>query len=105
MTEITEIFVMTMKDQGARVDKIREAARKDFLSLDGVTSWKTYITTDKNRPTLYAEIYTFPDSDTAKKVTPQFALRDATKTFLAEVDELLVGQYFTAYQPLLGEKK
>jgi len=105
MVEITEIFVMTMKDSGARVDAIREAAREDFLSLEGVTSWKTYVTTDKNRPTLYAEIYTFPNYDTAKSVTPQFALRDATKEFLAEVDEILVGQYFTEHSPQLGEKK
>ncbi|MEP0069745.1 hypothetical protein [Pyruvatibacter sp.] len=104
MAEITEIFVMTMKDPD-RADAIREAARKDFTGLEGVTSWKTYVTTDPNRPTLFAEIYTFPDHETAKRVTPQFALRDATKAFLAEVGEVLVGQYFTEYQPASGENK
>ncbi len=104
MAEITEIFVMTMKDP-ARADAIREAARADFTNLEGVTSWKTYVTTDLNRPTLFAEIYTFPDYETAKNVTPQFATRDATKAFLAEVDEMLVGQYFTEYESKTGEVK
>jgi len=104
MTVITEIFVMTMKDS-KRAEIIRERARKDFTALDGVLSWKTYITTDPSRPTLFAEIYTFPDQATAKSVTPQFALRDATKAFLAEVDEILVGQYFTEYQPQSREIK
>lgn len=98
MPEITEIFVMTMKDPD-RSDPIRERARTDFLSLDGVTSWRTYVTTDPNRPTLFAEIYTFPDHATAKSVTPQFAERELTKAFLAEVDEILVGQYFTEHTP------
>lgn len=101
MPEITEIFVMTMKDP-ERADAIREAARADFTSLAGVTSWKTYVTTDPDRPTLFAEIYTFPDYATAKQVTPQFAVRDATKAFLAEVDEMLVGQYFTEHTPNSG---
>lgn len=98
MAEITEIFVMTMKDP-KRAEVIRETAREDFVGLDGVTSWKTYVTNDINRPTLFAEIYTFPDYDTAKGVTPQFATRDATKAFLGEVDEMIVGQYFTELKP------
>lgn len=102
MTEITEIFVLKMKDP-KRADAIRERARKDFTGLEGVTSWKTYMTTDTERPTLFAEIYTFPDYATAKAVTPQFAERDATKLFLAEVDEILVGQYFSEYTPQAGE--
>jgi len=101
MAVITEIFVMSMKNP-ERADAVREAARADFLSIDGVDSWKTYITTAKDRPTLFAEIYTFPDYETAKRVTPQFAERELTKAFLAEVDELLVGQYFTEYQPQKG---
>ena len=96
MSEITEIFVLKMKDP-KHADAIRERAREDFTALEGVTSWKTYVTTDPNRPTLFAEIYTFPDHDTAKSVTPQFAERDATRAFLAEIDEILVGQYFTEY--------
>lgn len=98
MTQITEIFVLKMKDS-ERVDSIREKARADFLSIDGVDSWKTYITTDPKRPTLFAEIYTFPDYETAKRVTPQFAERELTKAFLSEIDEVLVGQYFTDYTP------
>lgn len=104
MPEITEIFVMTMNDP-ERADAIREVARADFTSLEGVTSWKTYVTTDPNRPTLFAEIYTFPDHATAKQVTPQFAKRDATKAFLAEVGDILVGQYFTEHTPKTGEFK
>ncbi len=104
MSEITEIFVLTMKDP-KRADAIRERARADFTALEGVTSWKTYVTNDPNRPTLFAEIYTFPDHNTAKGVTPQFSQREATKAFLAEIDEVLVGQYFTEYQPQLGESK
>lgn len=104
MSEITEIFIMTMKNPD-RADAIREAARADFTSLDGVTSWKTYITTDPDRPTLFAEIYTFPDYATAKKVTPQFATRAATQAFLAEVDEMKVGQYFTEYVSKSGDIK
>lgn len=98
MPEITEIFVLKMKDPD-RVDEIRERARADFLSVEGVTSWKTYVTTNPDRPTLFAEIYTFPDAATAKKVTPQFAQRDLTRAFLAEIDEILVGQYFTEHTP------
>lgn len=101
MSEITEIFVLKMKDP-QRVDAIRERAREDFTALEGVTSWKTYVTTAQDRPTLYAEIYTFPDHDTAKRVTPQFAERELTKAFLAEIEEIVVGQYFTEYQPNTG---
>ncbi len=101
MAEITEIFVLKMKDVH-RADAIRERAREDFTSLDGVISWQTFVTTDPDRPTLFAEIYTFPDDDTARAVTPQFAEREATKAFLNEVDEILVGQYFTAYQSKTG---
>lgn len=97
MTEITEIFVMTMKDP-ERANAIRERARADFTALEGVTSWKTYVTTDPDRPTLFAEIYTFPDYETARQVTPQFATRPATQAFLAEVGEMLVGQYFTEHR-------
>lgn len=104
MTEITEIFVMSMKDP-IPADAVREAARADFTSLEGVTSWKTYVTTNPDRPTLFAEIYTFPDHETASKVTPRFAERNATKAFLAEIDELIVGQYFTEHKPNLGENK
>lgn len=98
MPEITEIFVLKMKDPDG-ADAIRERARADFLSVEGVTSWKTYVTISQDRPTLFTEIYTFPDVATAKKVTPQFAERDLTKAFLAEIDEILVGQYFTEHTP------
>lgn len=98
MAEITEIFVLKMKNP-KRAEAVRELAREDFTALEGVTSWKTYVTTAKDRPTLYAEIYTFPDHDTATRVTPQFAERDPTKAFLAEIDEVLVGQYFTEHAP------
>lgn len=102
MSEITEIFVLKMKDP-ERAKAVREAARADFLSVDGVESWKTYVTTAKDRPTLFAEIYTFPDHETATRVTPTFATREATKALLAEIDEILVGQYFTELKPQLGE--
>ena len=98
MAEITEIFILKMKD-GPQVDAIREAARKDFVALDGVTSWETLVTTDQTRQTLYADIFTFPDHETAKQVTPQFAQRPATKAFLAQIEEMVVGQFFTAHQP------
>ena len=104
MAEITEIFILKMKDP-ERADAIRERAREDFTSLGGVTSWKTYVTTDPNRPTLFAEIYTFPNHDTAKRVTPQFAKRELTKSFLAEIDEIIVGQYFTEYKTKLRKNK
>lgn len=98
MAEITEIFVLKMKDP-QRAIAIRERARADFTSLEGVTSWKTYVTTSPKRPTLFAEIYTFPNEETAKRVTPQFAERALTQAFLAEIEETLVGQYFTEYLP------
>lgn len=103
MAEITEIFVLKMKDP-KRAEAIRERAREDFTALPGVAAWKTYVTTASDRPTLYAEIYTFADYDTAKSVTPQFAKREATKAFLSEIDEILVGQYFTEHQPQLGKE-
>lgn len=98
MTEVTEIFILKMKD-GAQVDVVREAARKDFVALDGVTSWETFVSTDQSRPTLYADVFKFPDYETAKKVTPQFSERPATKAFLAEIDEMLVGQFFKPHTP------
>ncbi|ABG40037.1 hypothetical protein Patl_1515 [Paraglaciecola sp. T6c] len=104
MTEVTEIFVLKMKDAG-RANDIREKAREDFLSVEGVDSWKTYVTINPDRPTLFAEIYTFADEKIAKKVTPQFAKRELTKAFLGEIEEILVGQYFTEHQPLTGENK
>lgn len=104
MAQITEIFVLKMKDP-ERADAIRERAREAFTELEGVTSWKTFVTTNPDRPTLFAEIYTFPDHDTAKRVTPQFSNLEPTKAFLAEIDEILVGQYFTEHQPQLGENK
>lgn len=93
---ITEIFVMTMKDAD-RADAVRERARADFLSLDGVDSWRTFVTIHPDKPTLFAEIYEFPNEETARQVTPEFAKREATKAFLAEVDEMLVGQYFVEH--------
>lgn len=103
MSKITEIFVLKMKDP-ARAEVVREAARADFLSVEGVDSWKTFVTTAKDRPTLFAEIYEFPDHETAKRVTPTFATREATKAFLAEIDEIIVGQYFTEITPT-GESR
>ncbi|WP_262694444.1 hypothetical protein [Kordiimonas aquimaris] len=103
MQKITEIFILKMKDP-KRAEVVREAARADFLSVDGVEAWKTYVTTAKDRPTLFAEIYEFPDHETAKRVTPTFATRDATKAFLAEIDEIIVGQYFTELTPT-GDNK
>ncbi|WP_299949610.1 hypothetical protein [uncultured Ruegeria sp.] len=102
MTAITEIFVLKMKE-GADVDAIREAARADFVALEGVTSWETLVTTDRSRDTLYAEIFTFPDHETAKRVTPQFAKRPATKAFLGQIEEMIVGQFFTPHQPKTSE--
>ncbi len=94
MATITEIFVLKMKHP-ERADAIRERARADFTALAGVTSWKTYVTTSPELPTLFAEVITFPDHDTAKRLTPQFAKRAATKALLAEIDEIVVGQFFT----------
>lgn len=102
MTMITEIFVLKMKE-GAEVDAIREAARADFVALEGVTSWETLVTTDPSRDTLYADIFTFPDHETAKRVRPQFAERPATKAFLGQIEEMIVGQFFTIHQPKTPE--
>lgn len=98
MPQITEIFILKMKE-GTHVDAIREVARKDFVALDGVTSWETLVSTDQSRQTLYADIFTFPDHETAKKVTPQFAERAATQAFLGEIEEMVVGQFFAAHTP------
>lgn len=98
MPEITEIFILSMKDPD-RADSIREQARADYLSLDGISSWKTLKTTDHERPTLFAEIYTYSDHESAKRVTAQFAERPATRAFLAEIDEVIVGQWFTEHKP------
>lgn len=89
---------MTMTDP-TRADAIRETARADFLSVDGVDTWRTFVTIHPNKSTLFAEIYEFPYEETAHRVTPQFRERAATKAFLAEVDEILVGQYFVEHQP------
>ncbi|WP_299738852.1 hypothetical protein [uncultured Roseobacter sp.] len=102
MSKITEIFVLKMKE-GPEVDAIREAARADFVALEGVTSWETLVTTDPSRQTLYADIFTFPDYETAKRVTPQFAQRPATKAFLGQIEEMIVGQFFIPYQPKASE--
>ena len=89
---------MTTKDS-ERADPIRERAREDFASREGVTSWKTCVTVDPDRPILFAEIYTFPDHDTAKRVTLQFAEREPTRAFPAELDRMLVGQYAVEHRP------
>ena len=102
MSKITEIFILKMKE-GTEVDAIRETARADFVALDGVTSWETLVTTDQSRQTLYADIFTFPDHETAKRVTPQFAKRPATKAFLAQIEEIVVGQFFVAHQSKASE--
>ncbi|WP_306141798.1 hypothetical protein [Roseibium sp. MMSF_3412] len=94
MPEITEIFVLKMKDAD-RVAPIRERARDDYLSLDGITSWKTFVTTDEERPTLFTEVYTYPDVESAKQVTAQFSKRPATQAYLAEIEDVIVGQWFT----------
>ena len=100
MSEITEIFVLKMKDP-ERAAAVREAARADFLGLEGVESWRTFVTINPDKPTLFAEIYRFPDEQTARRVTPEFAKRPATVAFLDEIEEILVGQYFVE---VLGEK-
>ncbi len=98
MTPITEIFILKMKDD-PQIDAIREVARKDFVALDGVTSWETLVTTDQSRQPLYADIFTFPDHETAKRVTPEFAKRPATQAFLGQIEEMIVGQFFAPHQP------
>lgn len=102
MDEITEIFSLKMKE-GALVDAVREAVRKDFVALDGVTPWDTLVTTDTSRQTHYADIFEFPDHVMAKAVTPQFTERPATQAFLAEIDETIFGQSFTTHNPQTTE--
>ncbi|MDO6728240.1 hypothetical protein Q4544_14970 [Cognatishimia sp. 1_MG-2023] len=102
MSKISEIFVLKMKDTD-QLDAIRETARKDFVSIEGVSSWETLVSTDTSRPTLYTEIFTFPDHATAKKVTPMFAERPATQAFLGQIDEIIVGQFFTTHTPKVEE--
>lgn len=98
MVAMTEIFVLKMKDP-ERADAIRERAREDFLTIEGVESWKTYVTIHPGKPTLYSEIFTFPDLERAREITPLFAKRAATKAFLEEIEEILVGQYFIEHTP------
>lgn len=98
MVAMTEIFVLKMKDP-ERADAIRERARADFLSIEGVESWKTYVTIHPDKPTLYSEIFTFPDLEVARKITPLFSEREATKAFLEEIEEIVVGQYFIEHKP------
>lgn len=102
MSKITEIFILKMKES-PEVDAIREAARADFVALEGVTSWETLVTIDQSRQTLYADVFTFPDHETAKRVTPQFAERPATQAFLGQIEEMIVGQFFTTHHPQRSE--
>ena len=97
MPEITEIFVLKLKDPD-HADPVRERARADFLGLEGVTSWRTYVTASRESPTLFAEVFTYPDAATAQQVTPEFAKRPATKAYLAEIEDMLVGRYFVEHQ-------
>ncbi|WP_299153775.1 hypothetical protein [uncultured Tateyamaria sp.] len=103
MSKITEIFILKMKEN-SEVDAIREAARADFTALEGVTSWETLVTMDQSRQTLYADVFTFPDYETARRVTPQFAERPATKAFLGQIEEMIIGQFFTAHDPKTSEQ-
>lgn len=98
MSEITEIFVLKMKDAD-RAAPIRERARADYLSLAGITSWKTFVTADEDRSTLFTEAYTYPDVESAKRVTAQFSKLPATQAFLAEIEDVIVGQWFTELTP------
>lgn len=93
MPEITEIFILSVKEP-ARAEAVRARAKRDMLALDGVTSWRTLATTRSDKPLLFAEIFTFVDEPTAKRLGRQFSERPATKAFLAEVDEVIVGRHF-----------
>ena len=93
MAEITEIFVLKMKDP-ERAAAVRARARDDFLNLEGVSSWRTFVTCHPDKPLLFAEIFKFPDEPTARSITPEFARRPATAAFLEEIEEIVVGQYF-----------
>jgi len=97
-TEITEIFVMTMKD-AARADAVRERACNELMSLDSVDSWRSVLSIHPEKQTLFAKIYEFTNEEAAHRETGQFAQRTGTKATLAEIDELLVGQHFVEHQP------
>lgn len=102
MTEVTEIFVLKMKDN-PRLDAIREKAREAFTALDGVTSWETLVTHDPSRETLYTEIYSFPNVETAERVAAMFSELPETQKFLAEIGEIIVGRFFVPHKPNLTE--
>ena len=102
MTVVTEIFILKMKDSD-RLNAIREKARQAFTALDGVTSWETLATLDASKGMLYAEIYSFPDFKTAQRVTAMFSELPETQKFLAQIDEILVGRFFTPIKSNLME--
>ncbi|NET33192.1 MAG: hypothetical protein F6K19_14430 [Cyanothece sp. SIO1E1] len=93
MSEITEIFIVKLKNP-ARAVAIRERARADFLGIEGVKSWQTLKSTNPNKATLFAEIFTFTDLETAQRIGPTFGERPMTKAFQHEIAEMLVGQCF-----------
>ena len=94
MPELKELFVLRLKNSDDAKAK-RDIAREDFLQLDGVMSWRTYATTDAKRPQLFAEVFTYKDETSARAAMPQFAERPATRAFLGEVEEILVGGLFS----------
>ncbi len=93
MPEIVEIFVLKMKDpELAQV--ARRRAHLDFSSLPGLASWRTLHSRDQDRPLLFADVFTFEDLEAAKRLGAQFSQREATRAYLDEVEEILVGQHF-----------
>lgn len=95
MAEITEIFILKLKDP-THAEPIRARAKQDFLTIEGVTAWQTLVTMNPDKPPLVAEIFRYPDRATADRITPQFRTRPSTRAYLEEIEDILVGQYFVA---------
>ena len=93
MSTITEIFVLKLSDEAAAAEA-RETARKAFLQRDGALDWKTLKSVAEDRPTLFTEIFTFADRDSALAGGRAFSEMDETRAFLAHVGEIVVGQHF-----------
>ncbi len=70
-----------------------------FAALYGAIRGKPRSGADQPRQTLHADIITFQHRKTAKRVTLQFPGRTATNAFPAQIEEMLVGQFFTTHQP------
>jgi len=82
--------------------KTRQAARTHFTAVAGVPFCETQVTTDQSRRPLHADTSTFPDHETTKATTPQYAQRPASQAYLGKTVEVVVGQFFQTHAPNIG---